>query len=299
MSASKTNELTAENKMTATKLKSMAVDLLLDMVGSFLIAVGIYNFAAASDFPFSGISGIALIFCHFFKIPIGVMTVLLNVPIILMCARRLGRSFFLRSLRTMAVSAFFMDVVAPLLPVYEGNLMLSGICLGVISGLGYALIYMRDTSTGGMDFVIMAIRSIKPHLSLGRIIIVLDCSVVLLGGILMNGDVDRIIYGLIASYILSVVVDAVIHSLDVRKVALIVTEHGQQVSDKIDDYTQRGTTLLKGQGGYTGSDKQVVMCACSNNQIHRVQEAVKEVDREAFLIIMEANQVRGNGFRLC
>ena len=200
------------NKITTIKV--ILLDLFADVVGSFLIAVGVYNFAAASEFPFSGISGVALIFNYFFDTPIGVMTVLLNVPIVIVCSRLLGRKFFLRSLKTMAISSFFMDVVAPVLPMYEGDLMLSAVCLGVISGLGYALIYMRDTSTGGMDFVIMAIRAVKPHLTLGKIIIVLDCSVVLIGGMLMNGNIDKMVYGLIASYFLSITVDKVMYGME-------------------------------------------------------------------------------------
>lgn len=283
--------------MINEKIKTIAIDLMFDIIGSFLIAIGLYNFAATSDFPFSGISGIALIFYHFFNLPIGVVTVTLNIPIIIVCGRLLGKKFFFKSIKTMIISTIFMDVVAPLLPIYKGNLMLSAICLGFLSGLGYACIYMRDTSTGGMDFVIMAIRKKNPHLSLGKIIIVLDCTVVLIGGLLMNGDIDRIIYGLVASYILSVVVDKVLYGINAGKVIFIVTEKANEVSEKIDTLVDRGSTLLKGMGGYSKRDKYVVMCACSTKQMHTVRRAVKSVDKEAFLIISEANQVWGNGFK--
>lgn len=283
--------------MDKGKIRTIIIDLLADVAGSFLIAIGVYNFAAASEFPVSGISGIALVFYHFWKIPIGTMTIILNIPIVLICGRVLGKKFLLKTLKTMAISTFFIDVVAPLLPVYEGELMLSCICMGLVSGLGYALIYMRDTSTGGMDLVTMSIRVIKPHLSLGKIIVVLDCTIVLIGGVLMGGNADKIIYGLIASYILSVVVDKVMYGLDAGKVTLIVTEHGYEVAGKIDELTQRGATLLKAVGSYSKTDKHVVMCACNNKQMHMVQRAVKEVDPTAFLVTMEANQVRGEGFK--
>lgn len=277
--------------------KEMLIDLLVDIIGSFLIAIGVYNFAAASEFPVSGISGIALVLYHFFQIPIGLMTILLNVPIVLLCYKLLGKSFFLKSLKTMAISTFFMDVVAPLLPVYEGDLMLSCICMGLVSGLGYALIYMRDTSTGGADFILMAVRKLRPHLSFGKIIIIMDFTIVLIGGFLMGGNVDKIIYGLIASYILSVVVDKVMYGMDAGKLTLVVTDHGYEVAEKIDELTQRGATILKGIGSYSKQDKSVVMCACNNKQMHMVHKAVKEVDVNAFLVTMEANQVRGEGFK--
>lgn len=283
--------------MKSKKIKEVGIDLLADIAGGLLIAIGVYNFAVASGFPVSGISGIAIIFYHFFKMPIGIMTVVLNIPIVFVCYKLLGHNFLIRSLKTMLISTVFMDVVAPMLPVYKGDLMLSCICMGLFSGLGYALIYMRDSSTGGADFVIMAIRVLKPHLSLGKIIMVTDFSIVLLSGILIGGNVDKIIYGLIATYILSVVVDKVMYGLDAGKLTLIVTEHGQEVADKIDELTQRGSTLLKGVGSYSKAEKQVVMCACNNKQMHMVQKAVKEVDRAAFLVTMESNEVRGEGFK--
>ena len=279
------------------KKKEFAIDLLADIVGSLLIAIGIYNFAAASEFPVSGISGIALIFYHFWGLPIGTMTIVLNIPIVLLCYKLLGRTFLLKSLKTMVISTFFMDVVAPMFPVYEGDLMLSCICMGLISGLGYALIYMRDTSTGGADFILMAVRVLRPHMSIGSIILIMDWAIVLIGGLLRGGNVDKIIYGLLGAYILSVVVDKVMYGLDAGKLTLVVTSHGYEVAEKIDELTQRGATLLKGIGSYSKEDKHVVMCACNNKQMYMVHKAVKEVDRSAFLVTMEANQVRGEGFK--
>lgn len=283
--------------MKSVRAKEMIKDILMDVMGGLFIAIGVYNFAVASGFPVAGVSGIAILFYYFWKIPIGLMTNILNIPIAFVCYRLLGKTFFLKSVKTMLISNAMLDFVAPMLPIYEGELILSAICMGVFSGIGYALIYMRDTSTGGADFVIMAVRKLKPHFSLGMIILVMDFVIVISGGILMHGNIDSIIYGLISTYILSVVVDKTMYGLHAGKLALIVTEHGQEVADRIDVLTQRGSTLLKGVGSYTKHEKQVVMCACNNKQMHMVQKAVKEVDPEAFLVSMESNEVRGKGFK--
>ena len=283
--------------MDKKKIKEFGIDLLCDVVGSFLVAIGVYNFATASKFPVTGVSGIAQVLYLFFGLPIGTMTTIINIPIILICGKVLGWKFMLKSVKTMLISMFFMDVVAPLLPVYQGEMMLSCICMGLIAGLGYGLLYMRNTSTGGTDFVIMSLRKVKPHLSLGRLITIVDCSVLLVCGFLMGGDIDKIIYGLIATYIISVVVDKVMYGMDAGKVTLIVTDHGYEVAEKIYELTSRGATILNGTGSHTKQDKQVVMCASSYKQMHMVQQAVKEVDKEAFLVTMEANQVKGEGFR--
>lgn len=278
-------------------VKEIGIDVCVDILGGLLIAIGVYNFAVASDFPVAGVSGIAILFYHFFKIPIGIMTIILNVPIALGCYRLLGKEFFWKSLKTMLIANIIMDSVAPLLPVYRGDMILASICMGIFAGTGYALVYIRGTSTGGADFIFMAVRKWKPYLSLGRIIITFDFTVIILGGILRRGSIDGIIYGLIGSYILSVVVDKAMYGINAGKMTLIVTEHGQEVADKIAELIQRGSTLLRGVGSYAKTEKQVVMCACSNKQMYMVQKAVKEIDEEAFLVIMESSEVRGRGFR--
>ena len=278
-------------------VKEIGIDVSVDILGGLLIAIGVYNFAVASDFPVAGVSGIAILFYHFFGIPIGIMTIILNVPIALGCYRLLGKEFFWKSLKTMLISNIIMDSVAPLLPVYRGDMILASICMGIFAGMGYALVYIRGTSTGGADFICMAVRKWKPYLSLGRIIITFDFTVIILGGILRRGSIDGIIYGLIGSYILSVVVDKAMYGINAGKMTLIVTEHGQEVADKIAELIQRGSTLLRGVGSYAKTEKQVVMCACSNKQMYMVQKAVKEIDAEAFLVIMESSEVRGRGFK--
>lgn len=278
-------------------VKEIGIDVSVDILGGLLIAIGVYNFAVASDFPVAGVSGIAILFYHFFKIPIGIMTIILNIPIALGCYRLLGKEFFWKSLKTMLIANIIMDSVAPLLPVYRGDMILASICMGIFAGMGYALVYIRGTSTGGADFIFMAVRKWKPYLSLGRIIITFDFTVIILGGILRRGNIDGIIYGLIGSYILSVVVDKAMYGINAGKMTLIVTEHGQEVADKIAELIQRGSTLLRGVGSYAKTEKQVVMCACSNKQMYMVQKAVKEIDEEAFLVIMESSEVRGRGFR--
>lgn len=283
--------------MSFKLVKEIVKDICVDIIGGLLIAIGVYNFAVASDFPVAGVSGIAILFYHFFDVPIGIMTIVLNIPIVLVCYRLLGKTFFWKSIKTMLISNIIIDSVAPLFPVYQGEFILASICMGIFAGMGYALFYTRDTSTGGADFIFMAIKKWKPHLSLGRIIITFDFVIIILGGILRNGNIENIICGLIGSYILSVVVDKAMYGVNAGKMTLIVTGHGQEVANKIFELTERGSTLLRGVGSYSKEEKQVVMCACSNKQMHVVQKAVKEVDEEAFLVIMESSEVRGKGFR--
>lgn len=248
--------------------KEEGITLLLELVGSFMVSIALYNFAAQAEFPMTGFSGLALILYRLFDLPIGVTTIVLNIPVALLCYKLLGRAFFLRSVRCMVLSSLMVDYLAPLLPVYTGDRLLAAICTGVLGGFGYALIYVRGSSTGGADFITMAVKAVRPHLSLGLIVLSLDVCIVLLGGVIFR-DMDGVIYGCIISYIYSLAVDKLMYGLNAGKLALIVTspEHGPRVSRAIQEACDRGVTLLKGRGGYTDEDKSVVMCACSNKQM--------------------------------
>lgn len=286
-----------KNHPTMWYVKKWSIDISIDILGGVLIALATYNFAAASEFPVVGLNGIALIFYHLWGLPIGKVALLLNIPIALCCFRILGRNFFLRSLRTILITSFLMDYAAPLFPVYHGDRMLAAICTGVLSGLGFALIYMRDSSTGGADFVMLTLKALNPHLTLGKIAFVMDALIVLLGTVIVSKDIDSLIYGMIISFLLSTVVDKVMYGIDAGKMTLIVTDYAKEVAQKIDEVTARGATFLKAEGSYSGEDKNVVMCACNNKQMYSIRNAVKEIDPKAFIIIMESNEVLGEGFK--
>lgn len=279
------------------RAKRIMKEIGMEFIGSALIAVGLYNFAVTSEFPMTGFSGISLILNRLFHLPIGLTIIVLNIPVALLCYRLLGRGFFLRSLRCIVISSVMIDYVAPLLPVYTGSRMLSAICTGVLGGLGYALIYMQNSSTGGTDFVIMAVKAVKPYLSLGKIAFLSDIGIILLGGLIFR-DIDGIIYGMIINFLFAVAVDKVVYGVNAGKMALIVTDYGKKVTDAIDECCGRGSTILPASGGYKQGKKQVVMCACNNKQMYFVQQKVKEVDENAFTIILESNEVHGEGFRM-
>ena len=279
------------------KRKEFALDILADLIGGFMYAVGVYNFALTANFPVAGFSGIAIILYHLVGMPVGLATVLLNVPVVILCYRFLGTRFLVRSLKSMVISSFMIDYVAPLLPVYQGDRLLAGICMGVLCGAGLALIFMRGSSTGGQDFLTMTIKSLHPHMTIGVITFCIDVLVIISGSALVFKEVDGFIYGILVTYLMAVVMDRIIYGIDEGKMTLIVTEHGEEVCKFIDEYSGRGSTIIHGVGAYSKRKKDVVMCACNNKQMFRIKQIVKEVDPSAFTIIVESNEVVGEGFK--
>ena len=277
--------------------KKWSIDILMDILGGILIAIGTYNFAALAQFPMAGLNGIALIFYHLWGFPIGRTALLLNIPIALLCFPVLGSKYFLRSVRTIFITSVIMDYLAPLFPVYTGDRMLAAVCTGVLSGLGYALIYMRESSTGGADFIMLSVKALKPYISLGKITFALDGLIVLAGTLIVSRDIDSLIYGMIINFLLAVVVDKVMYGIDAGKMTLIVTDHAREAADMIDQVTGRGCTFLEGEGSYSKEKKAVVMCACNNKQMYSIRSYIKKIDPKAFIIIVESNEVVGEGFK--
>ena len=279
------------------KAEELLKDVPADIIGGSLIAAGVYNFAAAAEFPIAGVNGIALIFYQLFGLPIGTMSLILNIPIALFTFRILGRHFFLRSLKSMLIASTLMDTVAPLFPVYEGDRLLAALCCGVLCGIGYALIFMRDSSTGGADFITLSIRARRPHLSIGNIMFVLDVIVILMGTVLVSKNMESLIYGIIIAWLLSTVMDKLMYGISQGKVALIVTRNGPEICQAISRRFHRGSTLLKGNGGYTKENRDVVLCACNKKQMYGIRRLIKETDPSSFLVIMESSDVVGEGFQ--
>lgn len=277
--------------------KELIIDLLVDVIASIIIAIGIYNFALNANFPVAGFSGIAIILYHLLGLPIGTGTILLNIPVAIFCYKFLGKDFFFRSLKTTIISSVFIDYVAPLFPVYNGNRLLAALCMGVLCGIGYALIFMRNSSTGGQDFITVAIKKVKPHMSLGVITFALDILTIIAGSLLVFKDVDGFIYGVIVTYLMAIVMDKIMYGIDEGKLTLIVTEKGEEVAKHIDEYSGRGSTILRGIGSYSKKEKAVVMCACNNKQMYTIKKIAHRVDPKAFTIIVESNEVLGEGFK--
>ncbi len=284
-------------EMPGKDWSSLAVDLGCEVLGSLILAVTTYNVALFAEFPMTGFSGIAMILYRLFGIPMGLSTILLNIPVAILCGKLIGRQFLVKSFRCMVISSLMLDYLAPLLPVYQGDRMIAALITGAVGALGYAMIYVRGSSTGGSDFIVMAVKAIRPYWNLGTIAFLSDVGVILTGGMIFK-DLDGIVYGMIINLLFAVVVDKVILGMNAGMVALIVTEQGKMVTEEVDRCCMRGSTILKATGGYQYDRKDVVMVAGSNKDIYQVQKRIREVEPKAFMIIMDSHDVHGEGFRI-
>ncbi|MFR5263431.1 MAG: YitT family protein [Christensenellales bacterium] len=272
-------------------------EILLDCLGSFLYAIGIYYFAKHANFAPGGISGVAIIINHYFKyLPIGTISLVLNIPIIIGSYRYLGKGYLLRTARTLVISAFFLDFVAPKIGMYDGMPLMAAIYAGAFAGAGLAIIYNNQTCTGGTDLVIMSARKVKPHLSIGQITIFID-GIIIFAGWLVFKNIDAVLFGFLFTAVETMVIDRIMFGFNAGKMAMIISDYSIDIAKSISDNIDRSSTRLLAKGSYTGNDKEVLICACNRAQQVRINRIVREIDPDAFVIILDYSEVRGYGFQ--
>lgn len=278
------------------RLEGLAREALWDCAAAFMIAAGLSVFAAGADFAPGGVNGLSLIIRHLFELPMGAVSLVLNGPVILMTYKLLGRDFLLKSLKSMVICAVFMDYVIPFVPPYHGNQLLAALFAGAFNGAGLALIYLQNSSTGGSDFLILSVKKLKPHLSIGQITQIIDGSVIVLGGFVFR-NIEAVLYGIVCTAVTTAVIDRIMNGACSGKTVMIITESGRRIAAEIDRAMGRGATIMRATGGYSGTQKDAVLCVCSHRQIPQVRRVVQGLDGNAFVIVGEFTQVYGEGFQ--
>lgn len=276
--------------------RSVFTDILYDISGSILYAAGIYTFAGNAGFAPGGVSGLALITDHLWGFPVGTMTLLLNIPLVIISYRAVGRQLLIKSAVTMVISSLFLDVIFPMFPVYSGDRLIASVCSGAFLGAGMALFYLRGSSSGGIDFLALTIKKKRPHMTIGVITMLIDLVVILLGWPVF-GDVDAVLYGVLATFVSTVVIDKILYGAGAGTLAIIITERGKETAERISERAGRGVTSLRAVGAYTRTDREVLLCACSKAEAYLVKSAVQEADDKAFFMFTETSEVFGEGFK--
>ena len=287
---------TSINLKTKIDYKILLWDLLYDIAGSILYAAGIYTFAGYAGFAPGGVSGLALILNHLLGLPVGTVTLLFNIPLVIISYKDVGKALLLKSAKTMVISSLFLDVIFPFIPMYTGGRLMAAICSGVFLGAGMAFFYIRGSSSGGIDFLALTIKKKKPHMTIGVITLLIDLVVILLGWPVF-GDVDAVLYGVASTGVSTIVIDKILYGAGAGTLAIIITEKGRQIGEKIGENVRRGVTAIPASGGYTGMYRDVILCACSKAEAYLVKSIVQEVDDKAFVMFTETSEVLGEGFK--
>lgn len=264
--------------------------------GALLFALAYNLFYAPNSIAMGGLTGIAMIVNKLFGFPpVGVLIILLNVPLFISGWKFIGSEFLFRSLYGMLVSSVMIDVFAGAFTFTPMDPLLASLYGGLLSGVAFGVIFRQGGSTGGSDIAIRLLKLKLGHLPMGQLMLIIDLCVIVLSA-LVFGTINSALYGLVALYVCSIVMDRVLYGLNKDKFAYIISNRPKDIADAIIRDLDRGVTLLQGQGAYSGADKRVLLCAFKNRQIVALKQLVKEIDPDAFLIVSEAYEVFGEGF---
>ena len=281
--------------LRSTKFGALVYEWLVITVGSALYAAGFQFFLYHNAIPTGGITGLAMILNYLTDLPVGVLTIVMNVPIFLVAWKVIGLRFIIASLGGMALSSVFVDLFA-LLPVNATtDPMLACLFAGAIKGLGLGLVCSVGATTGGVDIVAKLLRRRYQNIRFGTLILALDLVIIAVFAVIFE-RYDRGMYGAITMFISSKVVDFVLYGATTSKMCYIISDENERVREAIVTKLRRGVTVVKGIGAYSGMEKQVLLCVVKRQEAMELRRLVRESDEKAFLIIADAHDVYGKGF---
>ena len=278
-------------------VKKALIPFLVITLGSAAYALGFVWCYVPNGIAFGGITGVAQIINFLIPaFPIGVTVIVLNVPLFILGWKFIGGQLLVSSLYTMFISSIFIDVLTPLRDWQPMEPLLACIFGGLLMGLSLGLIFQRGATTGGTDLIARLLKLKLKWLPMGKLLMGIDLTVIVLVAAVFR-TLYAALYGLVALYITTIVMDGVLYGLDTAKVAYIISDKNEVICDAIVRDLDRGVTILHGQGAYTRTEKDVLLCAFKQREIAAIRSAVKEIDPSAFLIVCDAHEVLGEGFR--
>lgn len=283
-------------KLTQIEAVKKIIKYLLIFVGSVIYAVGFQFFMYPNNIVSGGVAGVSMIINHFTGFPVGMMSLIINIPLFIVAWKHFGLPFLVGSLVGTVLSSVFVDVFALTGIVMTHDPMLASIIGGVIKGFGYGLIFFMGASTGGIDIVAKFLRQRNQHINFGTIILIIDVAIVTAYALVLN-KYESAMYSLIGMFVVSRVVDLVLYGIDNSSICYIISENSEALIKQITTgHIHRGVTILEGEGAYSHRKKEVIMCVIKRTQIPEIRRIVRNVDEKAFFIVTDAKNVFGNGF---
>ena len=275
----------------AQKVRSCGIITL----GAVIYALAFDWFVAPNQIAMGGVTGLAQIVNALVPVlPVGVLSILVNVPLFLAGWRLLGGRLLVSSLYAMAVSSLAIDVIAWMHTFPPMDPILATLYGGAGMGVGLGLVFSQGATTGGTDIIGKLLKLKFPWLPIGKLVMIPDMVVVILAAVVF-GTVNAALYGLIQMYLLSKVMDMILYGWDTSRVAYIITDRWEETVQGLLDMN-RGVTLLQGKGAYTGAEKQVLLVAFRQREIVPIKRMMREIDPKAFFIVCDAHEILGEGF---
>ncbi|RKZ17937.1 hypothetical protein DRQ17_03735 [bacterium] len=272
-------------------------NIIFIVFGSLLTSIGYDLFLVPHKITPGGVGGIAIVLYNLFKFPFGLGYALLNIPIFILGMKNLGFKFGMKTILSIILIFLFSDFIHYVLkpPILTHDLLLSSLYGALLLGAGIGFVFRGGGSTGGTD-ILGRIMNKYTGLSTGVSILIVDSIVIAIAGTTFK-SFDIVLFSYIALFVSSKLVDMVLEGRDYARQAIITTTKGDKVVEAITKRLNRGSTLMKGIGGYTGMERDVIFTVISIRETEALRNLVQEIDPDAFVVITTAHEVLGKGFR--
>lgn len=292
------------------KLITVVKVYILITIGTAITALAINIFMVPYKIAPGGLSGLATVIYYLSggRFMVGATMLIINVPLFLMGYKFIGRHFFLRTLYGTIVLSLIIDLTEPFtinmaskfiknFKIGGGNpdILLYSIIGGFLTGIGLGIVMKMDATTGGSELAAKLLQKVFHMLSIGKLILIIDAAIILFAVITFNSILIGL-YSLVSLFITIKVIDAIVEGVDFSRALLIISDNPKEISKMILENMDRGVTEFKARGGYTGNDKDVLLCVIQRSQVQELKELVSSVDPKAFMIIADVREVLGEGF---
>jgi uncharacterized membrane-anchored protein YitT (DUF2179 family) len=287
--------------------KKWFISYSLIVIGSIILAAGFVFFISPYKIVPGGVYGIAIVIHYMTEgifswapsgLPIGMMGLIMNIPLTIIGVKILGPRFGVKTVVGFVLTSVFMDLITYLYgeaPLVAGDALLSSIFGGVLVGLGLGLIFKSKATSGGSDIVAMILAKYT-KMPLGQLMIYVDSAIVLVG-LIVFADWKIPLYSWIVIYVTGKTIDIVLQGMSVDKTLFIISDKFVEIRERIINDLHRGGTYIPGKGMYNGSDKTIIFTVVNRREMALLQEYIHEIDPKAFLTVLEANEILGEGFK--
>ena len=271
------------------------------LIGTFVMAAATNIFYESNHIVTGGIAGLSIVIRYLsrkllgYGIPLWLTTLVLNAPLLILGFKYLGKKFIFRTLLAIGLLSSMLYLTRDIKIKNFDDIMMSALYGGFLNGIGLGLVFRNNSSTGGSDLVASIINFRHKEISVAKILFLTDAIVISIG--LFVFGIKNAMYAIIAEFITSRVLDLVLAGFIFSKSVFIISCEPNLIASKVLNNLKRGVTSLKGQGMYTHEEKNVLFCVLNTKEIFKLKSMIKEIDENAFIIVNDAHEVLGNGFR--
>lgn len=276
-------------------VKRKVFDYIFMTAACFIYAVGVALFIDSSDLAPGGITGIAIIFNRLSNISTGTLIFLLNIPIVLLGFWKFGWRFMISTFYCVLATSFFTNLLAPLGAATD-DIFLCAVIGGVLVAVSLGIVFKCGATTGGTDIIIKLLRRRFPHLKTGMLFMITDMAIVTASAFVFR-NLDAALYAGITVVITSLVMDVVLYGRDGAKMIYIISDRPEAITKRLLEELDLGVTHIEGKGAYSGTEKKVIMCVMKKTLSPRAEQVVREEDSEAFMIVSNASEIFGEGYK--